>query len=223
MGGLVVALRDGFGILADGHLQMVAPVEADLPDNRMNDGKCDPAGRYLAGTMHLDELLGRGALYRLNSDLSVDRLITGVTISNGLAWSIDGRLMYYIDSPTQRVDAFDYDTESGELSNRRPFVHISPDIGAPDGMTLDSEGCLWVALFDGGAVHRFTPDGALETVVELPTRQITSCAFGGDRLDVLYITTARIGRSADPLDPVAGGLFACEPGVTGLPTHYFNG
>ena len=165
-GGLVLAVRDGFAFLdPDGRLTSVAEVEAANPGNRMNDGKCDRHGRFWAGTMAGDARPGAGALYRLDPDLSVTKVLDGVTVSNGLAWSLDDRTMYYIDTPTQRVDAFDYDLASGTIENRRPLIEIPEEAGSPDGMTIDAEGFLWVALFGGRAVRRYSPDGRLERVV----------------------------------------------------------
>jgi sugar lactone lactonase YvrE len=219
-GGLLLALRDGFARFAGGAVSSIAQVEADRPENRMNDGKCDPRGRFWAGTMADDERPGVGTLYRLD-ERGVTPMVTGVTISNGLAWSADERTMYYIDTPTGGVDAFDYDPDTGSISDRRRVVTIPEGNGTPDGMTLDDEGCLWVALWGGWGVHRYLPDGSLDTVVPLPVKQVTSCAFGGEGRDELYITSAAIGLSPEEraAQPHAGALFRCRPGVAGpLPT-----
>jgi sugar lactone lactonase YvrE len=191
----------------------------------MNDGKCDAAGRFWAGTMALDERGGAGALYRLDPDGHVETMIDGVTISNGLDWSDDGRLMYFIDTPTQSVDVFDFDLASGRIANRRSFARIDPVDGAPDGLTLDAEGFVWVALWGGSRVRRYAPDGALDSIVRVPATYVTSCAFGGADLGDLYITTARIKLSeADRASqPLAGGLFRARPGVRGRPPHRFSG
>ncbi|MBA3349856.1 MAG: SMP-30/gluconolactonase/LRE family protein, partial [Actinobacteria bacterium] len=161
--GLVLALRDGFGVLDTdrGDLQMIARTEKEVTGNRMNDGKCDRAGRFWAGTMAFDQAPGAGALYRLDGDRSVERMISGVSISNGLCWSADDRHLYYIDSPTQGVDVFDFDASSGEVANRRRFIDIPEEAGLPDGMTIDEEGFLWVALYGTGAVRRYSPEGEL--------------------------------------------------------------
>ena len=225
-GGHVLALRDGFAALADdGTVTTLAHVEHDRPGNRMNDGKCDRHGRLWAGTMAFDETPGAGALYRLDADGTVSTILEGVTISNGLAWSRDERAMYYIDTPTQRVDQLDYDPASGAVENRRPLFEIPPAAGSPDGMALDAEGFLWVALYGGGAVRRYAPDGALDRVIELPATCVTSCAFGGPELEDLYITCARHGLSPEQLtrEPLAGALFHHRPGVAGLPTESFGG
>jgi sugar lactone lactonase YvrE len=225
--GLVLAVRDGFVFLdlERARLELVAEVEAETPGNRMNDGKCDAAGRFWAGTMPFAGNRPSGALYRLDSDLSVSRMLDGVTISNGIAWSPDGRSMYYIDSPTYRVDVFDYDVDAGEIAKRRTLFELPADGGLPDGMTVDAEGLLWIAFWGVGAVRRYTPDGLLAAVVELPVSLVTSCAFGGPDLADLYITSASGPLSPEQAvdQPAAGGLFRARPGVSGLPHHRFLG
>ena len=226
-GGLALAVRDGFGFLdAGGGFELVASVEAGVRSNRMNDGKCDAAGRFWAGTM--DEVHSRakaGALYRLDPSLDVSRVVDGVTISNGLDWSPDGTTMYYIDTPTQGVDAFDFDPDAGTISNRRRIIDIDPEDGAPDGMAVDAEGYLWVALWDGWGLRRYAPGGSLDRSVRMPAGRITSCAFGGPDLGDLYITSARRGLTRAQLteQPLAGSLFHLRPGVQGLPAHAFSG
>ena len=226
-GDLVLAVKGGFALLDidTGGVQPVAGVDADRPEIRMNDGKCDPAGRFWAGTMALDERPGAGHLYRLDPDGSVTAMLGGVSISNGLDWSDDGRLMYFIDTPTGSIDVFDFDLPTGAIANRRSLVRIPPDEGAPDGMTLDAEGCLWVALWGGGAVHRYAPDGSRDAVIRLPTAYPTSCAFGGPDLRDLYITTAAIALSERERaeQPSAGGVFVARPGVAGRAPHRFKG
>src|SRR5918999_4891566 len=188
-------------------------IEADISSNRMNDGKCDPAGRFWAGTMAMDGARGRGALYRLDADRSVARMLGAVSVSNGLAWSADSSTMYYIDTPTGSVDAFEFDADAGAISGRRPFVKIDGGDGMPDGMTIDSEGGLWVALWGGGAVHRYDAGGRLDGIVEVPASLTTSCTFGGSDLGDLYITTASTGLGEAELrdQPLAGSLFCCRP------------
>jgi sugar lactone lactonase YvrE len=222
-GGFVVAVERGFAVL-DESWEPVRPV-IDVwtdPGVRMNEGGCDPRGRFSCGSMAYDAAPGRGALYRLDPDGFVETVLRGVTISNGLVWSVDGARAWYVDTPTQRVDVFDVDPESGGFTNRRPFVEIPAEQGSPDGITLDAEGGLWVALWDGGAVHRYTPGGRLDMVVELPVRQVTACAFGGPALDELFITTSRVGLPAGE-QPAAGALFACRPGVAGMAPFAFAG
>jgi sugar lactone lactonase YvrE len=200
-------------------------IEHTVPRARFNDGKCDPAGRFLAGTMAYDLTSGAGCLYRLDPDRSVTRLLTGVTISNGLAWSGDGTTLYYIDSPAQGIDAFDYDVETGRLANRRRLVEIPHDAGLPDGMTIDEDGCLWVGLYGGSAVHRYTPAGKLDVTVSFPATNITCPVFGGPGFGVLYVTSARDGLDDRELadQPHAGAVFAADVGTRGLPALRFGG
>lgn len=216
-GGLLLAVRDGFAELADGKLTIIAEVESDRPENRMNDGKVDPAGRFWAGTMALDSAPGAGTLYRLDADSTVNTVLTGLTISNGIDWSPDGTTMYFIDSTPGTVTAYAYDQHTGAISDPRTVLEILPDDGMPDGMTVDSEGCLWVAIWGGSAVRRYAPDGTQLTSVELPATQVTSCAFGGAELRDLYITTASVGLSAAERagQPHAGALFCVRTEVGG--------
>lgn len=221
-GGLVVATTTGlYTCLEDGGRRtLLHAVDTDPPGGRFNDGKADPWGRFWAGTM-LDDPHGACALYRLDPDHSLHTMVTGVSCSNGLAWSPDGTTMYYIDTQTGGVDAFDHTPSTGALSRRRRIVDI--DRGWPDGMTVDADGCLWVALWDGWAVRRYAPDGRLLATVEVPAQRVTSCAFGGPTLSTLYITTARVGLRDFTDQPSAGSLFAVEPGVAGLPAGEWAG
>ena len=222
-GGLVVGVERGFCLVDADETGPQQPVEVWTDATvRMNDGGCDPQGRFYCGSMDYDATPGRGSLYRLDPGDGVTRVLEDVTISNGIAWSHDGGSVYYVDTPTQRVDVFDFDPDTGELSGRRPAVHVDPEHGAPDGMTLDSEGGIWVAMWRGGAVHRYRPDGLLDEVVEVEPRQVTACTFGGEGLDELYITTSRQDLPADS-DPTAGSLFRCRPGVTGVPPYEYAG
>jgi sugar lactone lactonase YvrE len=224
-GGLVAAVRDGFAELADDGLRLIAPVEVDQPENRMNDGKCDRAGRLWASTMSAEAKPGRGALYRLDADLTVHCMVTGLSIGNGLAWSGDDRLFYFIDSLTGGIDVFDFDVAAGTVANRRPFVRIEEEAGLPDGMCIDAEGCLWVALWGGAAVRRYSPSGDLACVVDLPVSNVTSCAFGGPGYERLFITTAAAGLSDEEreVQPHAGAVFEVAPGTAGLPPAAFAG
>lgn len=225
--GLVLAMRDGFGVLDTdtGDVEMIADVEAHVKGNRMNDGKCDSAGRFWAGTMAFDQSPAAGALYRLERDHSVAKMIQDVSISNGLCWSADDRFMYYIDSPTQGVDVFDFDAASGGLSNRRRVIDIPKEAGLPDGMTIDEKDFLWIALYGGGAVRRYSPEGELDLTIELPAAQITSCTFGGNDFSDLYITSAaeELSEEALAVQPHAGALFVCRPGPAGLPANRYAG
>jgi len=224
-GGLVAAVRDGFAFIDPDRVMLVAPVEIEQMGNRMNDGKVDPAGCFWAGTMALDLKPGAGVLYRLNRDLSVHAMLRGLSISNGLDWSLDGRTMYFVDSATGGLDAFDYDPENGAIGRRRRIVEIQEREGLPDGMVLDAEGFIWVALWGGGCVRRYTPCGSLAAVLELPVSQVTSCAFGGPQLTDLYVTSARAGLSAEQLarEPAAGGLFVHQGQVPGRAPNTFGG
>lgn len=225
-GRLALATRDGFSLLdpVTGRIELVAEVRA-IPETMMNDGKCDAAGRFWAGTKDVQGHRPLGSLYRLGTDHRAVEVLTGVTISNGLGWSPDQRTMYYIDSGTHGIDRFDFESETGSMSNRRRMVELPKGWGLPDGMTVDEEGSLWVAFWTGSALRRIAPDGRVASVVELPVSQVTSCAFGGDDLSDLYVTSARNGLSEDQLrqQPHAGGLFRLRPRVRGLPHHPFAG
>jgi sugar lactone lactonase YvrE len=224
----MVAVHHGFASLdlETERMEIVADPEHDRPQNRFNDGKCDPAGRFWAGTLALEGKRGVCNLWRLDADLTAHKMVEGVSVSNGIVWTQDRRTMYYVDTPTGRVDCFDYDHATGEIANRSVAVRIPGEMGFPDGMTIDSEGMLWVCLWQGGKVSRWDPrEGRLLQTVDLPASNVTSCAFGGENLDQLYITTARSGLSDEQLQaqPLAGGLFRADVGVTGLPAFEFAG
>ncbi|MFD1144647.1 SMP-30/gluconolactonase/LRE family protein [Larkinella insperata] len=211
-GTLRAALQNGFYdiSLESETLTPLADPEAHLPGNRFNDGKLDPAGRFWAGTMALDDTPGAGALYMLDHDGSVTTKIQNVSCSNGLAWSLDERTMYYIDSPTRQVVAYDYDPATGAISSRRVVIQFQEADGLPDGMTIDRTGMLWIALWDGWSVVRYNPHtGERLTQILLPAARITSCTFGGNQLQDLYITSAKTGLSESELQqqPLAGSLF----------------
>jgi sugar lactone lactonase YvrE len=226
--GAAVPLRDGGLLLAmggfaaldldSGQTSEVARLQLQ-PDVRMNDGKCDPAGRFWAGTMELDGAPDRGALYRLDGPAAACRMVETVTISNGLGWSPDGEWMYHIDTPTKTVRRFEFDVAGGELGRPSVLVDTRAHPGSPDGMTVDAEGNLWVAFWDGGAVRCFSPAGELLEEVSLPVRRPTSCAFAGPDLRQLVVTTARNGLTLSELreQPLAGSVLVLEPGVAGLP------
>jgi sugar lactone lactonase YvrE len=225
-GDLIMAVQGGFARLDPdtGRVSTLVDVDGTGGSLRMNDGKVDPAGRFWAGTMALDERAGAGALYRLDPDGSVHTMLRGVTISNGLDWSDDGRTMFYIDSPTYSVDAFDFDPAAGTILNRRPFATVPKSDGAPDGLTIDAEGHVWVAFWGGGAVRRYAPDGTCVAEIRLPPKYVTSCTFGGaDRRD-LYITTQGLDvPAADRAVQQAGALFVARPGPRGRPANRFKG
>jgi sugar lactone lactonase YvrE len=226
-GDFIVATQSGFSRLdpGTGARSLVAPVEAGQPETRMNDGYVDSRGRFWAGTMGMGGQSGRGALYRLDPDGAVTRVLADVSISNGLDWSPDDRLMYYIDLPTSRIDCFDFDADAGTIRNRRPWVHIPSDIGWPDGLVVDADGYVWVALWAGGAVHRYAPDGRLASIVRFPVTLTTKPGFGGPDLGDLYVTSAWIDLDADARarQPLAGGVFRLRPGATGQRPRRFAG
>lgn len=226
-GGTALAMRDGFSLVdpSSARLERVAEVEATAPETLMNDGKCDAAGRFWAGTKDVEGRRPLGTLFRLDADLSLTPVLTRVTISNGLGWSPDHRTMYYIDSATYGVDAFDFELESGSVSRRRRLIELPKTWGLPDGMTVDDEGCLWIAFWTGSTIRRFTPGGRVMSFVSLPVSLVTSCAFGSEDRSDLYVTSARVGLSAVQLrdQPHAGGVFRLSPGVGGIATHPFAG
>ncbi|MFJ3333225.1 SMP-30/gluconolactonase/LRE family protein [Streptomyces sp. NPDC086766] len=217
-GGLVLNLRDGVGLLdPDGSFRWLH--RDPVPGRRGNDAAVAPDGSLWAGTMRYDEAPGGGTLSRLTGDGSAEVVLDDVTVSNGTGWSPDGRLMYYVDSPTRRIDVFDHDGE--RVAGRRRFAVVEEGAGFPDGLTVDADGCVWVALWDGGAVRRYAPDGTLDRVVELPVPRPTACAFGGTGLTDLYVTTARTGLSAPPA--LAGSLLVLPGAGEGLPQPPFRG
>lgn len=207
----------------NGAYQAIADPEALLPDNRFNDGKVDRAGRFWAGTMDDREEEERGTLYRLDADLDCTEMDGGYMVTNGPAFSPDGRTMYHTDSARRLIYAFDLD-EAGIPSRRRHFARFRDEHGYPDGMTVDEEGCLWVAFWDGWCLRRLSPDGETLQTVDLPVERPTSCAFGGSALDRLFVTSARIGLNENALavQPLAGALFMLETSVRGLPERVFG-
>jgi sugar lactone lactonase YvrE len=225
-GGLVLAVRDGIAVASDTGegFELTAPVERDTPGNRMNDAKCDPAGRLLAGTTAFDFSPHSAALYRVEPDWSFEQVVRDVTQSNGMAWSPSGSRMYFIDSATQGVDVFDYDAD-GSASNRRRLVTIERGHGTPDGMTADDKGNLWVACFGGAAVRCFSPSGVQLDEIVFPVTQVTSCTFGGPGLADLYVTSAayRLSPGHLKMQPHAGATFICRPGAVGMPASSFAG
>lgn len=233
-GGLVVpGGTEVFFMDDNGTFTSFATLQNCLEGTRINDAKCDARGRLWAGTLTSAFKSGGGALYRIDADGSVSIMLKGVTLANGLDWSPDNRTFYFIDSFTRRIDAFDFDLDSGTITNRRTFAHVQR--GAPNGMTVDVEGCIWVASTGGGNVQRYSPQGEYLTCIDVATPGATSCAFGGPACTDLFITS-RAGRMPDAalqlgvppnmLDnngPAAGALFICQPGTQGLPAHDFAG
>ena len=228
-GDLLAALKTGLAKI-DRHTQeisIIAHPEPSLSGNRFNDGKCDPAGRFWIGTMAIDETPNAGSLYMLDTNHRITKKVDGTTISNGMAWSADNSAFYYIDTPTQTIVAYDFDNEDGSISNKRTAFKIDENDGHPDGMTIDDEGMLWVAHWNGWQVSRWNPKtGEKIFTLPLPVASVTSCTFGGEDLRDLYITTARKDLSPDDLDrqPLAGCLFVWKnSGYKGLPAIEFNG
>jgi sugar lactone lactonase YvrE len=221
-GGYVLATENRFVLLGPDLTEQVQlpPVLTD-PALRMNDGGCDPQGRFYCGTMAYDEAPGAGTLYRLDPDGSVSVTLREVTISNGLQWNAAGDSVFFNDTPTGRVDRFTFDPDTAAFTDRRTFTEISGG-GHPDGMAVDEEDGIWVALWGGSAVHRYDSAGRLDLVLELPVSNVTACTFGGRDRRTLFITTSRQGL--DPADqPEAGGVFRFEAGVRGAPQHAFAG
>jgi len=210
-GAVLVALADRLALvdLADESVRTLVRLPHG-PGLRSNDGACDAAGRFWIGTMGLDETPGAGALYRYDGRL--ERVLDEVTLSNGIGWTRDDTRMYYIDSPVQRVDIFDFELASGRIGDRRPFVSIDESEGIPDGLTVDDEGGVWVALYGGSCVHRYNESGRLDAVLEVPALNVTSCCFGGDDGRSLFVTTA----APD------GNVYVTQPGVSGPPAHVFH-
>lgn len=217
-GGLVLNLRDGIGLLdPDGAFRWLH--HEPVPGRRANDAAVAPDGALWAGTMRYDETAGGGTLSRVTGAGEVRTVLPSVTVSNGTGWSPDGRLMYYVDTPTRRIDVFDFDGE--QALNRRPLAEIEEGAGFPDGLTVDADGCVWVALWDGAAVRRYTPGGVLDRVLPVPTARPTACAFGGADLTDLYITTARTGLNSP--HPLSGSLLVIPTAGKGLPQPSFAG
>lgn len=227
-GGLVMAMQTGFSFF-DFEKQKVTNItdpESHLSGNRFNDGKCDPSGRFWAGTLayNLDE--GAGNLYCLDSNLSAELKLQGLTIPNGMAWNKQRNKFFFIDTPARKIYSFDYENDSGEISNRKIVRSIDNSEGYPDGMTIDEEDGLWIALYGGGKVIRIDPsNGKTLFEVRLPVPQVTSCTFGGPKLDELYITTCRENMSEQEIEqaPLSGSLFKAELPFKGMPAFRFLG
>lgn len=224
-GTIILAARASIRILDPVTANQAALVSVTEPaNNRFNDGKCDPAGRFLAGTMNMDEKTPSGALYSFDgADISC--LLDSIRISNGLAWSPDYRTLYYIDTPTREVSAFDYDLATGKIANSRVSITVPETLGWPDGMTADTNGNLWIAMWGGAQVTRWNPqNGKLLEQIPLPAKNVTSCVFGGANLDELYITSARVGLDKADLTAYrhSGGLMRVKTKVQGMPTFEFG-
>ena len=227
-GGLVAALRNGFAFidLPSGGVTPIADPEADRAGNRFNDGKVDPMGRFWAGTMDDAERNPTGDLYRLDADGRVERFAVGFIVTNGIDWSGDGRILYFVDSAERVIHAYEFDMASGRPGRRRLFARVPSDQGHPDGLTVDAEDHVWSAHWDGGRVTRYRPDGSVERVVAVPAPRCTSSCFGGPGLETLFVTTAAIGLDAAAREaaPLSGSVFAVTGlGVKGRPANRFRG
>ena len=224
-GGFVLGTETGIHALEpDGSTRVLTDPEADKPGNRFNDGKCDAAGRLWLGSLAISTEPNQGALWRFDGT-EATRMLDGITVANGLGWSPDNRTFYFTDTGARTIWAFDFDLEAGAISNRRVFVEFPEGGGVPDGLAVDANGGVWVAIWDGWCVQRYLPDGSPDMKVTVPVPRPTSCAFGGKDLSTLFITTARIRLSAAQLDeaPLSGALLAAKPGVAGLKAHPFKG
>ena len=225
-GGALVALRTGFAFLdlINGELTPISDPEADQSFTRFNDGKCDRRGRFWAGTMDEESPHTRGALYKLNPDAGYQEMKPSIGISNGLGWSPDNSIMYYTDSIKRTIWAYDFNLEAGTIANQRVFAQ-TPKEFVPDGLTVDAEGFVWSAKWDGWKVVRYAPDGSMDFEVSLPVQRPTSCMFGGPELKQLFITSASVGLSESELQeqPLAGSIFMVETQTQGLPEPRFAG
>jgi len=223
----LVALEDGIYRIntKTGEISLFSDVEAKLTINRFNDGKCDPKGNLWVGSMNLRQDMASAYLYKIGPDGKATAMLDSITISNGIVWTKDHKTMYYTDTPTGKIMAYDFDPESATITNERIAVEVPESLGYPDGMTIDENDKLWVALWNGNAVGNFDPDtGKLIRKIEVPAHNITSCAFGGKDLNILYITTASIDMTSDEKKqfPDAGSLFKVRPGVKGIKNYFFS-
>ena len=227
-GGLVAGTRTGF-IFLDTTTGAVTPIthpEADMPGNRFNDGKVDRAGRFWAGTKNIaNSSETTGSVYRLDPNLEAHRIDRGISCVNGIAWAPDNRTMYLCDTWLRCIYAYDFEPAAGVARNRRLFVQLAPEDGYPDGLTVDADGFLWNAHYDGWRITRYAPDGRIDRIVRMPVQQVTSVMFGGANLRTLFVTSAklRLAPEARASQPLAGHVFAFEPGVKGLPEPMFAG
>lgn len=227
-GNYLAALKTGLSYVDrnTGNIKLLKHPEPDLMNNRFNDGKCDPHGRFWVGTMSMTEDPGAGTVYMFDDQITCTKKIESVTISNGLAWSLDHTIFYYIDTPTFQVVAYDYEEATGNITNKRTVIQIPDSEGYPDGMTIDSEGMLWIAHWDGAQVARWDPHSGKKIFsIKLPVDRVTSCTFGGDDFTDLYITTAKVGLTEKQLkeQPLAGSLFVVKnSGYQGAPPETFD-
>ena len=227
-GGLLVATPGGLMTLdlESKNLSFFCHPESDRPGNRYNDGKCDRMGRLWIGTLDMGTAANRGNLFRVDADGTWKKMDSGFTVANGLGWSPDNKRMYFADSPRRTIYVYDFDLLTGTVSNRRPFITLGAGDGTPDGMTVDEDGCLWIAIWDAWRVSRYSPDGKEILRVKMPVPRPTSCCFGGANLDTLYVTSASVRLNEEALlsAPLSGSLFSIRiPGVRGLPETTFAG
>ena len=223
----IVALADGiYKIdLKSGGLGLLSDVESNIPENRFNDGKCGPDGNLWVGSIHYNQLKYNASLYKVEENGTTTKMIDSVTNSNGIVWTKNSKTMYYIDTPTQSIKAYDFDINTSTISNERIAVKIPEEDGFPDGMAIDEEDMLWVGMWNGKAVARFNPiSGKLISKIAVPAVNVTSCAFGGENLDVLYITTSSLGMTDEEVEtyPLAGSIFKVKPGVNGVKSTFFG-
>ena len=226
-GGFIAGTKAGLAFV-DAALEspeIFATPETEFPKNRFNDGKCDSRGRFWVGSTDCDEIEPNGSLYRVTGSDDVTQILPDIIVSNGLGWSPDDKTMYFTDSGHGVIYAFDYDIETGDIDNKRMFARVDPSDGLSDGLTVDSEGFIWGAHWDGWRITRYAPDGRIVRTIGIPVPNVTSVAFGGDALDQLFITTARLGMSEDQLKeaPLSGGLFVVDVGVSGKPETPYMG
>lgn len=226
-GELIITLEDGiyFFSIEKNVLSLLDKYERNIITNRFNDGKCDPLGRYWAGTMNENELENKGSLYVLDDKLKLKKEISRVSISNGLAWDVEREKMYYIDTPTKKIAVYNFNMRTGEISDLLEVIKIPDKYGLPDGMTIDEEGMLWIAMWGGNGIVKCNPfTKKIVDYIYIPAKNVTACTFGGESLDTLYITTARDGLSEELIKkyPLSGGLFSFKPGVKGIPSYRFT-
>ena len=223
----IVALQDGIYKvdIKSGNLSLLSDVESEIKGNRFNDGKCGPNGNLWVGSIHFDQVKFKASLYKVEQNGVTTKMIDSVTNSNGIVWTKDAKTMYYIDTPTATIKAYDFDIETSTISNGRVAVNVSKEDGFPDGMAIDEDDMLWVGMWNGNAVARFNPKtGKLISKIEVPAQNVTSCAFGGENLDILYITTSSIGMTKEQEEkfPSAGSIFKVKPGVKGVKSAFFG-
>lgn len=223
----VVALLDGvYKVdLQTEELRILSDVESNMPENRFNDGKCDPNGNLWVGSMHFEQSKPNASVYKINEQGETTKMIDSVTISNGIVWTKDAKTMYYIDTPSGNIMGYDYDGKSSTISNGRIAVEVSEELGFPDGMAIDENDMLWVGMWNGNSVAHFDPkSGKLVSKISVPAHNVTSCAFGGDNFEILYITTSSLDMTAEEQEafPMAGSIFKAKPGVKGVKSCFFG-